>query len=74
MGGRRVGTLVHPRQDGALSIVMLTPVSAGAELTLSYTKPDAAYDERRATLREHYHFDCICPRCTAEQRAPEPPR
>jgi len=55
------------QQDGVMSVETLTPLAAGAELTLSYTVPGMTYVERHAHLRIVYFFECKCPQCRADE-------
>jgi hypothetical protein len=40
-------------------------VPAAAEISTTYTEPLAPTPQRRATLRNAFHFDCACARCSA---------
>ena len=53
-------------RGGCLRITALWPVAKGEELTISYIDAAAHVLVRRATLRDHYQFDCSCARCKRE--------
>jgi hypothetical protein len=53
-------------QRGWLVVASLQPLAPGDELTICYVDAARPGSERRAVLREHYNFECQCPRCRRE--------
>ena len=51
-------------RDGMLHVMALRPVARGEELTISYVDVRLPFQERRRILRDHYQFECRCPRCS----------
>ncbi|KAH8589278.1 hypothetical protein B0O99DRAFT_637256 [Bisporella sp. PMI_857] len=45
------------------TVYALSPIAEGEEITLSYLEGGAS-KERKATLKEHFHFDCRCNLCS----------
>ena len=43
-------------------------LKTGEEVMISYVDVGAKGADRRATLKEHYQFDCRCTRCALEVR------
>ena len=58
-----------------LTLRTMEPVTAGTELTLSYTDITVSPAERCAALQSRYHFHCACPACSASLTLglPDPP-
>ena len=46
-------------------------VQEGEELTISYIDESLPRSHRIKHLRSHYHFECVCPKCTAEDKTKE---
>jgi len=68
---------VHFGEDGSLRFVALRPVPVGSRISTSYLDlADLVLPtlERRARLREAWHFDCACARCIEELEASESPK
>jgi hypothetical protein len=53
-------------QRGWLVVASLQPLAPGDELMICYVDAARPGAERRAVLREHYNFECQCPRCRRE--------
>jgi len=47
-------------------LVAFTDIPAGAELLHSYARSADGPELRRSTLRDHYGFECDCPRCECD--------
>ncbi len=56
-----VGKVLDGRR---LRFVALRAIAAGEELSISYVPLDDGTDARRDVLRKHFHFICVCARCT----------
>jgi hypothetical protein len=54
--------------DGSVVIRAIRDLKRGDEVTISYVDIREPYQERRKTLQSHYGFECVCQRCTTEQR------
>ena len=53
-----------------LQIRMLHDLPAGEEVTQSYFPLTWSYVERQTRCRDHYGFECACPRCREEMKWP----
>jgi len=53
---------------GDLTVTALKDIADGEEITISYTDIKEDCEKRRATLLQHYGFECKCARCVEEQR------
>lgn len=51
-------------QGNTAFVRTITDVEAGSELNLSYIEIAESTEKRRRELRENYHFDCDCVRCS----------
>ncbi len=54
---------------GPTKIIALRNIQIGEELTISYVRLAAEWEERRTILLENFYFECNCDRC--QQRDPE---
>ena len=61
--------LLRPGQKATnvLNVLAKTTIQAGEELTLSYVNPEAPFEERQASLSEHYGFICACHLCESQR-------
>jgi len=50
-----------------LKMIAVRSILAGEELCLSYVPLDGSLEERKRVLQRHFHFDCRCRRCKAEE-------
>jgi hypothetical protein len=55
-------------KDGFVTITALENIAAGEEVCISYVDRNAFVLDRRATLLDHYEFECRCVRCLKEHR------
>ncbi|XP_054815392.1 histone-lysine N-methyltransferase ATXR2-like isoform X2 [Prosopis cineraria] len=53
-------------RDGQATIIALTSIRKGEEITISYVDEDLPFEERQASLAD-YGFRCRCPKCIEEQ-------
>ena len=54
--------------EGFVTIKSLREISTGEEVCISYVDRNASVLDRRATLSDHYEFECRCVRCLKENR------
>ncbi|XP_027342135.1 histone-lysine N-methyltransferase ATXR2 isoform X2 [Abrus precatorius] len=52
-------------KDGQATIIALTSICKGEEITISYVDEDLPFEERQASLAD-YGFRCRCSKCIAE--------
>ncbi len=43
----------------------IKPIKAGDEINITYIEVGDSTEKRRRELKEHFFFDCECPRCEA---------
>lgn len=55
--------------DGRVCVRTGRHVAAGEEVTISYVDQSLPLAQRRSIIKEHYGFECDCPRCADEARA-----
>ncbi|KAJ7948179.1 histone-lysine N-methyltransferase ATXR2 [Quillaja saponaria] len=53
-------------RDGQATIIALTPICKGEEVTISYVDEDLPFEDRQASLAD-YGFICRCPKCIEEE-------
>eukprot|EP01062_Namystynia_karyoxenos_P061748 TRINITY_DN5425_c0_g1_i1.p1 TRINITY_DN5425_c0_g1~~TRINITY_DN5425_c0_g1_i1.p1 ORF type:complete len:455 (+),score=127.57 TRINITY_DN5425_c0_g1_i1:84-1367(+) len=58
-------------QDETLIFAANCNIRAGDELCISYLDETMPLARRQAHLKEHYLFQCVCPRCNAEGKQEE---
>ena len=51
---------------GHLVVTARRALAAGEELTICYVDERWPKHQRQTVLRDHYKFECDCPRCDAE--------
>jgi tetratricopeptide (TPR) repeat protein len=53
--------------DHSLALIAQSAVRGGEEITIAYCDENLPRSKRRAHLREQYHFECNCIRCSRDQ-------
>ena len=60
------GATIEGEASGEASILALTTIRPGEEVTISYIDEEQGYRDRQAALRD-YGFKCCCKKCEADK-------
>ncbi|KAH9086024.1 hypothetical protein Ae201684P_005720 [Aphanomyces euteiches] len=58
--------ITYAPKTQTMELRAIEPIPQGSEISQPYVDVGLAFSKRREMLKQHYHFDCDCARCTQQ--------